>query len=108
MNRKIATATSGLVMLGAFLAITPGEASAAPPGNCDTTVDFGVWDSRHDSSYVGGTWYNCGTTWDYVYIIVNNASDSNCVWVGAQTSLHLSYNPLFWGPGSHTRTWGRC
>jgi hypothetical protein len=108
MRKTILTAAAVLAMAGAAVAVNAAPASARPPGNCDTSTDIGQWDSRHDSSYVGGTWINCGNRWDYVYIEVNNASDSTCVWVAAQSALHVSYNPVFWGPGGHGRTWKRC
>jgi hypothetical protein len=106
--KKMTGAIAAFVMaFGGVLAMSE-PASAVPPGNCDTTTDYGVFDSRNDSSYVGGTWVNCGGTWDEVYINVNNATDSNCAWVGPYTSKHLQYDPLFWGPGSHGRSFGRC
>ena len=87
----------------------PGAASAAPPGSCDTSSDFGVWDATHNSSHVGGTSYNCGASWDYVMIVVDNASDSNCNYVGPYTSKHIAYNPLLWSAiGGHSRSWVRC
>lgn len=109
MRKKVAATLVALTMSGAFLAFSTGPALAAPPGNCDTTADYGIWDAEHNSGHVGGRWVNCGSTWDTVYIEVNNASDSNCVYVGPNTSLQISYNPTFWGPvGNHNRTWKRC
>ena len=105
-----ATSAFGIaVVLAGGIFAGPSVALAAPPGNCDTTIDYGVWDSRLDAEYIGGTWVNCGRTWDHVRIRVSNASDSNCVWVGPNTSKHISYNPLwFWEGRNHARSWTRC
>jgi hypothetical protein len=105
-----ASATTDSVPFGAP-ASTAEAVSQTPldePGNCDTDHDYGVWDSRADSEYVGGTWINCGSGWDVVYIEVNNASDGPCVYVAPHSAQHMSYNPLLWGVGNHTRTWRSC
>lgn len=81
-------------------------ASAAAP--CVTGVDYGRWDTEHSGGYVGGTWHNCGAANDRVKIVVNNASDSGCYNVAAGTQRHISYDPTFWGPGDHFRSWDRC
>ncbi len=101
-----------LVSFTAVAAISTGAAVAfAAPASasaCVGSTDHGHWVGPFFGGHVGGTWYNCGTSGDHVKIVVNNASDSPCTYVGPRSQRDVRYDPTFWGGGDHYRYWARC
>ncbi len=108
MKRLIAT---GISVVTLSMGMLGGLVTFAAPASATATCggDHGAFDRAHYSDYVGGTWHNCGSTWDWVKIVVNNAADSPCTGVGPRSQVHITYDPSWWSNfGSHERSWVRC